>query len=65
MGPASGRSGVSSALLIRNNIKLFSQRDYRAHLTASFADLTPLILRTQPPDHHQTEWYLEKFGSKG
>jgi uncharacterized protein YbbK (DUF523 family) len=55
--------GVCSALLIRNGIKVFSQRDYRT-LDRILCALDPT--RPSNPearDHHETKWYIESFGS--
>ena len=55
--------GVCAALLIRNGIKVFSQRDGRT-LDRILCKLDPS--RPSNPDardHHETEWYVEKFGS--
>jgi uncharacterized protein YbbK (DUF523 family) len=55
--------GVCSALLIRNGIKVFSQRDCRT-LDRILCALDPT--RPSNPvarDHHETKWYIENFGS--
>jgi uncharacterized protein YbbK (DUF523 family) len=55
-------AGVCAALLMRNEIKVISQRDYAA-LEIVYAKVDP----THQPDiskidHHQTEWYRSYFG---
>jgi uncharacterized protein YbbK (DUF523 family) len=55
--------GVCAALLIRNGIKVMSQRDLRT-LNAVMNKLDPTY-RADPAarDHHETPWYVETFGS--
>ena len=55
--------GVCAALLIRNGIKVCSQRDYRT-LDRILCALDPT--RSSNPDardFHETQWYVENFGS--
>ena len=55
--------GVCAALLIRNGIRVVSQRDYRT-LDCILSKLDP----THQPDpdaqdHHETRWFVDNFGS--
>ena len=55
--------GVCAALLIRHGIKVVSQRDFRT-LDRILSKLDPT--RQSNPDardHHETNWYVEHFGS--
>ncbi len=67
-GPRSAGShqagqGVCAALLIRNGIKVFSQRDHRT-LDAILSELDSTYQsRPAARDHHETPWYVETFGS--
>lgn len=56
--------GVCAALLIRKGIKVVSQRDYRTlglliHKLDSSFELDP-----SARDHHESEWYVGRFGSQ-
>jgi uncharacterized protein YbbK (DUF523 family) len=55
--------GVCAALLIRHGIGVLSQRDYRT-LDRILSKLDPSH-KSNPDarDHHETEWYVENFGS--
>ncbi len=55
--------GVCAALLIRNGIKVVSQRDHRT-LDCILKKLDPAH-RPNPnaQDHHETPWFVETFGS--
>jgi uncharacterized protein YbbK (DUF523 family) len=54
--------GVCAALLIRNGIKVVSQRDYRTlDRLLSKLDLAHLP-SPSARDHHETEWYVDTFG---
>jgi uncharacterized protein YbbK (DUF523 family) len=55
--------GVCAALLIRNGIKVMSQRDHHTlDLILGKLDSTHWPDPTAQ-DHHQSEWYVERFGS--
>ena len=55
--------GVCAALLIRHGIRVLSQRDYRT-LDRILGKVDPTH-QSNPDarDHHETEWYVETFGS--
>ena len=55
--------GVCAALLIRHGIRVLSQRDYRT-LDRILGKVDPTH-QSNPDarDHHETEWYVENFGS--
>ena len=55
--------GVCAALLIRNGIKVLSQRDHRT-FDAVLSKVDPTY-QADPAarDHHETPWYVETFGS--
>lgn len=53
--------GVCAALLIRNGIKVISQRDF-ASLELVYQKLNPEhTINATAIDHHQTAWYLDYF----
>lgn len=53
--------GVCAALLIRNGIKVISQRDF-ASLELVYQKLNPEhLINPTALDHHQTAWYLDYF----
>lgn len=54
-------AGVCAAQLIRNGIKVISQRDF-ASLEILFSKLDPAhVVDTTKVDHHETKWYKEYF----
>lgn len=57
-------AGVCAALLMRNGIKVISQRDF-ASLEILYSKLdanhTPDMSKK---DHHQTDWYIQQFGKQ-
>lgn len=57
-------AGVCAALLMRNGIKVISQRDF-ASLEILYSKLdasyTPDLSKK---DHHQTDWYIQQFGKR-
>jgi uncharacterized protein YbbK (DUF523 family) len=54
-------AGVSAAQLIRNGVKVISQRDY-ASLEILYSKIDPNhLLDTTRLDHHEIEWYKEYF----
>jgi len=57
-------AGVCAALLMRNGIKVISQRDF-ASLEILFSKLdasyTPDLSKK---DHYQTDWYIQQFGKR-
>lgn len=54
--------GVAAALLIRSGIRVVSQRDHRT-LGRILARLDPSCKQDPTArDHHQTDWYLQRFG---
>ncbi len=56
MGP-----GVAAALLLRNGLKVISQRDYRT-LEYLHRKLDPShVVNSQAIDHHENEWYRGYF----
>jgi uncharacterized protein YbbK (DUF523 family) len=62
-GQRQAGQGVCTALLIRHGIKVLSQRDYRT-LDRILGKLGPTHeLNPDARDHHETKWYVEKFGS--
>lgn len=55
-------AGVCAAHLIRNGIKVISQRDY-ASLEILFSKIDPEHeIDPEAKDHHETEWYQQYFG---
>jgi hypothetical protein len=55
--------GVCAALLITNGIKVISQRDHRT-LARLIHKLDPSFeLDPAARDHHESEWYIGRFGS--
>lgn len=55
--------GVCAALLIRNGIRVLSQRDYRT-LGTLLHHLDPATpIDPAAVDHHETEWYRTSFGA--
>lgn len=55
--------GVGAALLIRHGIPVVSQRDYRT-LSRIVHRLDPTVaVDPDARDHHESEWYVETFGS--
>ena len=55
--------GVSAALLIRNGIKVVSHRDHRT-LDLLLRKLDPsFVPAASSRDHHETQWYIDAFGS--
>lgn len=54
-------AGVSAAQLIRNGIKVISQRDY-ASLEILYSKIDPLhTIDQNKKDHHEIEWYKTYF----
>jgi uncharacterized protein YbbK (DUF523 family) len=54
-------AGVSAAQLIRNGIKVISQRDY-ASLEILYSKIDPLhVVDQNKKDHHEIEWYKSYF----
>ncbi|MBK7183898.1 MAG: DUF523 domain-containing protein [Bacteroidetes bacterium] len=57
-------TGVSAAQLIRNGIKVISQRDY-ASLEILYSKIDPNhTINTTAKDHHEIDWYKEYFKVK-
>lgn len=55
-------AGVCAAQLMRNGIKVISQRDY-ASLEVLYSKIDPThTISKDAIDHHQIEWYKEYFG---
>ncbi len=55
--------GVCAALLIRHGIRVLSQRDYRT-LDHILSKLDPTHqANPDARDHHETNWYVQNFGS--
>jgi uncharacterized protein YbbK (DUF523 family) len=55
------RAGVCAAQLIRNGIKVISQRDF-ASIELLFSKMDPAhVVDETKLDHHQTKWYKEYF----
>jgi uncharacterized protein YbbK (DUF523 family) len=53
--------GVCTALLVRNGIKVVSQRDHRT-LDLLLSKLDPThTLNPNSRDHHETKWYIDTF----
>ncbi len=56
--------GVATALLLRHEIAVLSQRDYRT-LGSLRARLDPTFVPDETArDHHETEWYVGTFGRR-
>ncbi|MBL7692587.1 MAG: DUF523 domain-containing protein [Flavipsychrobacter sp.] len=56
-------AGVCAAQLIKNGIKVISQRDY-ASLELLYAKIDPShAIDATKIDHHETEWYKSYFGT--
>ena len=55
-------AGVCAAQLMRNGIKVISQRDY-ASLEVLYSKIDPAhIINPEAIDHHQIQWYKDYFG---
>jgi uncharacterized protein YbbK (DUF523 family) len=55
--------GVCAALLIRHGIRVLSQRDYRTlDLILHKLDVSH-VPDPKSRDHHETQWYVDSFGS--
>lgn len=56
--------GVCAALLVRHGFKVMSQRDHRT-LGHLLHKLDPVIVPVSAArDHHETDWYVEHFGTR-
>lgn len=63
MGRHQAGQGVCAALLIRNGVRVLSQKDHRT-LDAVLSKLDPTHQADDPAtrDHHESPWYVDTFG---